>query len=71
VAVVIARTLLGLSGFAVGTRMSGHLYAKTGASPNATGGLPSGDKQVILGHIFPVWLGYRGAKECRLEWVCF
>ena len=60
-AIVIARTLLGLSGFAVGTRMSGHLHAAEHAA-NADWWVAAAAVAVILGHIFPVWLGFRGGK---------
>ncbi len=67
VAVVIARTILGLSSFSLGVRVSGQMYqsldAALGANAqNANKWLAAAAIAVILGHIFPVWLGFRGGK---------
>jgi glycerol-3-phosphate acyltransferase PlsY len=66
-AMVIARIFLGLSSFSFGVRMSGHLYQDLGAvidanARNANWWLAAAAIAVILGHIFPVWLGFRGGK---------
>ena len=63
-AVVIARMILGLSSFALGVRMGGQLYgAEIDASvQSANWWLAAAAIAVILGHIFPVWLGFRGGK---------
>jgi glycerol-3-phosphate acyltransferase PlsY len=66
-AVVIARTILGLSNLSLGARVSGHLYENLGAvtganAQNTNWWLAAAAIAVILGHIFPVWLGFRGGK---------
>ena len=67
VAVVIARMILGLSSFGLSVRVSGRIYqsldAALGANAhNANWWLAAAVIAVILGHIFPVWLGFRGGK---------
>jgi glycerol-3-phosphate acyltransferase PlsY len=66
-AVVIARTILGLSNLSLGASVSGHFYENLGAvtganAQNANWWLAAAAIAVILGHIFPVWLGFRGGK---------
>jgi glycerol-3-phosphate acyltransferase PlsY len=63
-AVVIARMILGLSSFALVIRMGGQLHgAEIVASLQSSNWwLSAAAIAVILGHIFPVWLGFRGGK---------
>lgn len=69
-AVVIARMILGLSEFAVGVRMGGRIESPLQAlgvnldasMETANWWLAAAAIAVILGHIFPVWLGFRGGK---------
>lgn len=69
-AVFVARMVLGLSEFGVGVRMGGRIESPLqalGANLNASmqsanWWLAAAAIAVILGHIFPVWLGFRGGK---------
>ena len=63
-AVMIARMLLGLSEFGVGVRTGGGLWAPlvNVSMETAHWWLAAATIAVILGHIFPVWLGFRGGK---------
>lgn len=63
-AVVIAGMILGLSEFGVGVRMGGRLAIPilNVSMESANWWLAAAAIAVILGHIFPVWLGFRGGK---------
>jgi len=63
-AVVIARMVLGLSEFGVSVRMSGGLWVPllNASMQSAHWWLAAAAIAVILGHIFPIWLGFRGGK---------
>lgn len=66
-AIVIAQTILGLSSFSLGVRVKGQLYQSLDLAlgvnaENANWWLAAAAIAVILGHIFPVWLGFRGGK---------
>jgi len=63
-AVVIAKVILGMptlvaQGFVLGFRQDGNSFA---ASENPYWWLAAAAIAVIVGHIFPVWLGFRGGK---------
>ena len=64
-AVLITRMFLGLSSFSLGVRTSGNIFQalEIGVSvQSANWWLAAAAIAVILGHIFPVWLGFRGGK---------
>ena len=63
-AVVIARMVLGLSEFGVGVRMGGRLAIPivNVSMESANWWLAAAAIAVILGHIFPIWLRFRGGK---------
>jgi glycerol-3-phosphate acyltransferase PlsY len=63
-AVVIARMVLGLSAFGVGVRMGGGLWVPllNASMQSVHWWLAAAAIAVILGHIFPIWLGFRGGK---------
>jgi glycerol-3-phosphate acyltransferase PlsY len=66
-AIVFARMILGLSGLSLGVGVSGQIYqglnvALGANAQNANWWLAAAAIAVILGHIFPVWLGFRGGK---------
>jgi glycerol-3-phosphate acyltransferase PlsY len=62
VAVVIARIVLGLSLFGIFASASLHRAVNSAASENANWWLAAAAVAVIVGHIFPVWLRFRGGK---------
>jgi glycerol-3-phosphate acyltransferase PlsY len=63
VAVLIARAVLGLSLFGIFGSASLHQAVNSSAtSENANWWLAAAAIAVIVGHIFPVWLGFRGGK---------
>ncbi len=66
-AIVIAQTILGLSSFSLGVRVKGQIYQSLDLAlgvnaENANWWLAAAAIAVILGHIFPVWLRFRGGK---------
>ena len=63
-AVVIARMVMGLSEFGVSVRTGRDLWAPlvNVGQETAHWWLAAAAIAVILGHIFPVWLGFRGGK---------
>ncbi len=61
-AVVIARVVLGLPMFVAGGRTPLYQSADLGANEYAYWWVAAVAVAVIVGHIFPVWLGFRGGK---------
>ena len=63
-AVLIVRMLMGLSEFGVSVRTDGGLWAPLVSVSKETAHwwLAAATIAVVLGHIFPVWLGFRGGK---------
>ena len=64
-AVLITRMFLGLSSFSLGVRTSGNIFQALEIDvsvQSANWWLAAAAIAVILGHIFPVWLGFRGGK---------
>ena len=63
-AVVIARMVLGLSAFGVSVRMGGGLWVPllNASMQSVHWWLAAAAIASILGHIFPIWLGFRGGK---------
>jgi glycerol-3-phosphate acyltransferase PlsY len=62
VAVLIARIVLGLSLFGIFGSASLHQAVNSAASENGNWWLAAAAVAVIVGHIFPVWLRFRGGK---------
>ena len=58
-AIALAWAFLGGTSITTGLRIGGHLYAN---EEGASWWLAAAAVAVVLGHIFPIWLGFRGGK---------